>query len=130
MALQDLAVFMGHYKVTITEAPSVKMKRQKDGSEVPDTDRAGNVKYVVSVFVKPRRTEDGRTGKGDEIKVNLGTQMPAGDFDEGDRVELVNPVVNMYELRDDSGVITGTGLWWKASGLKPVVREQSLPRAA
>lgn len=130
MALQDLPVFMGHYKVMITEAPAVKMKRQKDGSEIPATDKAGNMQYVVTVFVKPRPTEDGRKAKGDEIKVNLGSQLPAGDFDEGDYVELVNPVVNMYELRNDDGVITGTGLWWKASGLKPVTREQAFPKVA
>jgi len=130
MALQDIPVFMGHFKVMITETPAAKMKRNTDGVEVPATDREGRPQYVVTVFVKPVPREGGRKLKGEEVKVNLGPVFPGEDFEEGDYVELINPVVNTYELTNDQGRITGSGLWWKADGLKPMTRTASAPKAA
>jgi hypothetical protein len=43
-----------------------------------------------------------RPGKGEEIRVNLPVD-PGDGFEEGSYVELINPLLNTYEMRDDNG---------------------------
>ena len=64
-----------------------------------------------------------------EIKVNLPTD-PGEGFHEGTYVELINTVINTYEMRNDSGQITASGLWFKADGLKPATTNAGLSSAA
>ncbi|MBP2339041.1 hypothetical protein JOF41_005219 [Saccharothrix coeruleofusca] len=124
MALQDLPVLLNGYRLMITEAPAAKMREAEDGSVTPVVDRAtGEVQYVVTLFAKPVPMEGRRAGKGEEIRVNLPGD-PGEGFEEGTYVELVNPVVNTYEIPDrvDPRKIASAGLWFKASGLKPAAR--------
>ncbi|GAA3891398.1 hypothetical protein GCM10022243_65360 [Saccharothrix violaceirubra] len=125
--LQDLPVMLNGYRLMITEAPAVKTREAEDGTVSPVVDRlSGETQYVVTVFAKPVPVEGRRPGKGEEIRVNLPGD-PGDKFGEGMYVELVNAVVNTYEIPDrvDPRKIASAGLWFKASGLKPVraVRE-------
>ncbi|MGO1050506.1 hypothetical protein [Crossiella sp. CA198] len=130
MALQDLPVNFGGHRLMITESPTVKMKELDNGVMTPVVDRrTGIEQYTVILFAKPRPAEGRRTAKGEEIKVNLPGD-PGPGFEEGSYVELVNAVVNTYEMRNENGAITASGLWFKADGLKPVSRSGELPTAA
>ncbi|SDN55288.1 hypothetical protein [Allokutzneria albata] len=120
MALTDIPVHLGHYRLMVTEAPTVKMRESEGGVLTPVTNREGEEQYMVVLFAKPRPQPGKRPGKGEEIKVNLPGD-PGEDFEEGSYVELVNPVINTYEMRNPEGRITASGLWFKADGLKPVI---------
>ncbi|MGO1056709.1 hypothetical protein [Crossiella sp. CA198] len=124
MALQNIPVALAGFRLLVTEAPTVKVRELDNGELAPVVDRRTGVEqYVITVFAKPLPTADGRRpGKGEEIKVNLPAD-PGPGFEEGTYVELVAPVLNTYEMRNEAGVITASGLWWKAEGLKPVYRE-------
>jgi len=74
---------------------------------------------VVMLFAKPRPVEGRRPGKGEEIKVTLAAD-PGDGFEEGSYVELIDPVLNTWQTTGDDGRISGSGLWFKALGLKPV----------
>lgn len=129
MALNDIPVILSHYKLMITEAPCVKMKEIDGGRLVPVVDRITNEEqFVVVLFAKPRPTEGRRKAKGEEIKVNLPCD-PGEGFEEGDYVELINPVINTYEMRGEDGKITASGLWFKADGLTPAAQIVSAPAA-
>jgi hypothetical protein len=129
MALNDIPVILSHYKLMITEAPCVKMRELDGGQMVPVVDRNTNEEqFVVVLFAKARPTEGRRKTKGEEIKVNL-PRDPGEGFEEGDYVELINPVINTYEMRGDDGKITASGLWFKADGLTPAARIVSAPAA-
>lgn len=132
MALQDLPVMLGGFKLMITEAPSVKLKELEDGSMTPVVDRvSGQEQYVVTLFAKPLPVDGRRASKGEEIRVNLPGD-PGEGFEEGMYVELVNAVVNTYEIpdRNNPRVIASAGLWFKAAGLKPTARPSVVPHAA
>lgn len=107
------------YRLMVTEEPTMKMRENKGGEMEPATDRDGVAKFVVMLFAKPRPRPGERTGRGEEIKVTLACD-PGEGFTEGSYVELVNPVLNTYEMRGEDGQITGSGVWFKADGLKPV----------
>ncbi|MCR3746897.1 hypothetical protein [Lentzea californiensis] len=129
MALNDIPVILSHYKLLITEAPCVKMRELDGGQLVPVVDRNTNEEqFVVVLFAKARPTEGRRKSKGEEIKVNL-PRDPGEGFEEGDYVELINPVINTYEMRGEDGKITASGLWFKADGLTPAARIVSAPAA-
>lgn len=129
MALNDVPVILSHYKLMITEAPCVKMRELGNGQTVPVIDKFTNEEqYVVVLFAKARPVEGKRKAKGEEIRVNL-PHDPGAGFEEGDYVELVNPVINTYEMRGEDGKITASGMWFKADGLTPAARVVSVPAA-
>ena len=117
--MQDIPFYSGGYKFMVTEAPTMKLK-EVNGEMIPAVDRrTGATSFVVMLFAKPRKAgPNGRIGKGEEIKVTLATD-PGDGFDEGTYVELLDPVLNTYQTTNDEGRITGSGLWFKAEGLKP-----------
>src|SRR4030088_195680 len=98
MALQDIPVYLGGYRLLVTEAPCAKMRELENGDQIPGVERRnGAEQYGVVVFPKPQQVRGRRQGKGEEIKVNLPTD-PGEGFDEGTYVELVNAVINTYEM--------------------------------
>ncbi|GLY35254.1 hypothetical protein Amsp01_012780 [Amycolatopsis sp. NBRC 101858] len=116
--MQDIPFVSSGYRFMVTEAPIMKMREVK-GEMVPATDREGNPAFVVMLFAKPRQVEGRRPGKGEEIKVTLAAD-PGEGFEEGSYVELIDPVLNTWQTTGDDGRISGSGLWFKALGLKPV----------
>jgi hypothetical protein len=95
----------------------VKTREGKNGVAEVVTDYNGATQYVVVLFVKPRPNEQGRAGKGDEIKCTLETD-PGDEVSEGDLVELINPRVSHWENEIDRRQMSG--LAWRATGIKPV----------
>jgi hypothetical protein len=117
--MKDIAFIATNYKFMITEEPTMKTRENKKTGEFETVfDRDGVQQFVVMLFAKPKPQPGQRVGKGEEIKVNLACD-PGDGFVEGSYVELVNPVLNTYEMTNDEGRITGSGLWFKAEGLKP-----------
>jgi hypothetical protein len=117
--MKDIAFIATNYKFMVTEAPVTKTRENKAGEfETVVDKRTGENQFVVMLFAKPRPVTGQRVGKGEEIKVNLATD-PGDGFEEGMYVELIDPVLNTYEMTNDEGRITGSGLWFKAAGLKP-----------
>ena len=55
---------------------------------------------------------------GEELRITLATD-PGEGFQEGLRVELIDPRVNAWEIRDDETGRVSSGLAFKAMGLKP-----------
>ncbi|MGW4521055.1 hypothetical protein [Amycolatopsis sp. NPDC004378] len=105
----------------MTEPPTVKTRQLDTGELEPVTNRDGELQFVVAVFAKPKAVEGKRQGKGEEIRVNLGVD-PGDGYTEGTVVELINPLLNTYEIpdRDNPRLIASSGQWFKADGLKPV----------
>lgn len=117
--MQDISINLGNYRLMVTEAPTMKTRENQQTGELETvTNRKGEVQFVVVLFAKPVPQPGKRPGKGEEIRVNLPVE-PGDGFEEGNYVELINPVLNTYEMRDDNGRITASGLWFKAEGLKP-----------
>lgn len=110
--LKNIPVLLNGYKLQVTEEPTVKMRQDDQGNEIVATDFQGATQYVIYVFAKPLDENGKPRGKGEEIKVTVETEP--GDVDGGDRVEFVNPRVSHWQ--NDFG----TGLSWKATGVKPV----------
>jgi P pilus assembly chaperone PapD len=118
--LSNIPVVSSGYKIQVTEAPVVKTRRNAEGVEVPVTDFAGAMQYVVMLFIKPRAVDGKPAAKGMEIKCTLETD-PGDEVDEGDRVELINPRVSHWQndFTDGNGNSrTMSGLSWKATGIK------------
>ncbi len=117
--MQNLPINLSGFRLLVTEEPAVKT-REIDGKRVPVTNRNGETQFVVAVFCK-RQPMPGQEqqDRGEEIRVNLPVD-PGSGFEVDTRVELIDPVVNTYEMRNDLGVITATGQWYKAAGLKPL----------
>jgi hypothetical protein len=111
--MQNIPVVLDGYRMTVVEPPAPKLR--EDGSFV--TNREGVRQFVVHVFAKVRPGPDGRTPKGEEIKVTLETD-PGEGFEEGTRVALVHPRVSPYEIKSDNGRVT-SGLSFRAVGLAP-----------
>jgi hypothetical protein len=116
--MQNLPLNLAGFRLLVTEQPAAKT-REVDGKRVPVTNRAGETQFVVGVFLKRRPVPGQDSDKGEDIRVNLPVD-PGNAFELDTQVELIDPVVNVYELRNDDGVITRTGQWYKAAGLKPV----------
>lgn len=114
--MRDIAVELSGYRLTVVEAPEMKMKRDGSG---PVVDRNGAPQFVVSVFAKARAVDGQRAPKGEEIRVTLETDPGDEDFFEGQRVELISPRVNAWEIRDEETGRMSSGLAFKALGLKP-----------
>ncbi|MFD7657904.1 hypothetical protein ACFV4N_28360 [Actinosynnema sp. NPDC059797] len=119
MALSNIPVLLDGYTLQITEVPTLKMRMdEQTKQEVPATDRDGAQLFVVRLFAKPPAGPSGRRGKGDEIAVTLTTD-PGDGFEEGDRVDLVDPTVSMWS--NDFGA----GLSFRAVALVPRVRSSA-----
>ncbi|MFF4591789.1 hypothetical protein [Amycolatopsis sp. NPDC001319] len=118
--MQDISWYSGQFKLMVTEAPTMKMRENKNKELVPVIDKeTDTTAFVVMLFAKAKQPgRNGRIGKGEEIKVTLATD-PGDGFDEGTYVELIDPVLNTYQTTNDEGRITGSGLWFKAQGIKP-----------
>lgn len=114
--MRDISVNLSDHRLTIVEEPAMKMKRDGSG---PVVDRDGAAQFVVSVFAKRISMAGGFAPKGEELRVTLAAD-PGDEFQEGDRVELVDARVNAWEIRDDETGRVSSGLAFKALGLKPV----------
>jgi hypothetical protein len=117
MSVKNLPVLLSGYRLTIVDPPCPKTKDDGNGGQVVVVDRNGVTQYVVAVFIKQLVGAGERAPKGEEIKVTLETD-PGPGFDEGDRVELINPRINSYQIDTDDGRSI-SGIAFKALGLKP-----------
>ncbi len=115
--MRDLPVLLSGYKCTVVEPPAPKTKDDGKGRQVPVVDRNGVTQFVVALFVKQLVGPGERAPKGEEIRATLETD-PGEGFDEGARVELINPRVSPYEIKGDDGRSI-SGIAFKATGLKP-----------
>lgn len=113
--MRNIPVNLNGFKLTITEAPALKMRENEDKQMVVVTDGNGVQQFVVSLFVKPLPRDGRPAGKGEEIRVTLATD-PGEGFEEGMRVELIDPTVSAWAMGDRSG------LSFRAMGLKPAGR--------
>jgi hypothetical protein len=123
--MRDIPVALNGFRLTVVEAPEIKQKRDGSG---PVVDRvSGAPLYVVSLFVKQRPVPGQRTPKGEEIRVTLATD-PGEGCGEGEWVELIDPRVNAWEIRDEESGRVSSGLAFKALGMK-VCGVEPLPAA-
>ncbi|MGO1057046.1 hypothetical protein [Crossiella sp. CA198] len=110
--MRNLPVNLSGYRFMITESIAVKMVTDdKTGQTKPALNFDGTTQFSVALFAKQRTAPGERPAKGEEIRVTL-TADP-GEFEEGQYVELINPVVSSWS-RDGKG-----GMSMKAEGLKP-----------
>jgi hypothetical protein len=112
-AMRDISINLHGHRLTVVESPAPKVR--EDGSAV--TDREGVTQFVVSLFAKQRPVAGRRTPKGEEIRVTLSSD-PGPGFEEGEWVELIDPRVNAWEIRDESTGRMSSGLAFKAMGMK------------
>ena len=112
--MRDISVNLNDHRLTIVEEPAMKLKRDGSG---PVLDRDGAAQFVVSVFAKRLAQPGEFAPKGEELRITLATD-PGEGFQEGLRVELIDPRVNAWEIRDETGRMS-SGLAFKAMGLKP-----------
>jgi len=117
--MRDIPVNLGGYRLMVTEEPQMKMRLNDAGEQEPVVDRDGVAQFVVMLFAKAKPLPGVRSGRGEEIKVNLPAD-PGDGFAEGTYVELVGAVVNTFEIpdKDDPRKIAQAGIWFKADGLK------------
>jgi hypothetical protein len=110
-AIKDLPVILTGHRLSLVELPCPKTR--EDGSLI--TGRDGATQFVVALFMKLRPQPGQRAPKGEEVRVTLETD-PGEGFEEGMRVELVNPRVSAYQMRTEDGrELSGVSL--KATGL-------------
>lgn len=110
--LRNIPVNLSGFRLMVTEAPAMKMRKDDEGREVAVTDREGAAKFVVSLFAKAKGE------KGEEIRVTLDAD-PGEGFEDGDLVELVDARVSPYSFKNDRGE-TVSGIAFSAAGLKPL----------
>lgn len=120
MALRNIPVVFEAYRLLVTEAPTIKMRKDdKTGEMVPATDYKGVQQFTVSVFAKPLPNAEGYQGKGEELKVTMSVD-PGDDITEGMYVSLISPTVSMWQ--NDNGA----GLTFKAEGIVPAASMRSV----
>ena len=112
-AIKDLPVILTGHRLSLVELPCPKTR--EDGSLI--TGRDGATQFVVALFMKLRPQPGQRAPKGEEVRVTLETD-PGEGFEEGMRVELVNPRVSTYQIKTDDGREL-FGVSFKATGLIP-----------
>ena len=112
-AIKDLPVLLTGHRLSVVELPCPKTK--DDGT--PVVNRDGVTQFVVALFMKLLPRPGQRTPKGEEVRVTLETD-PGEGFEEGMRVELVNPRVSTYQIKTDDGREL-FGVSFKATGLIP-----------
>lgn len=110
--MRNIPINLGGYRLMITEPPTMKTRKNKDGQDEVITDEDGVTKFVVALFAKVKGQ------KGEEIRVTLSTD-PGATFDEGDLVELVGATISPYAFKNDRGE-TVAGIAFSAAGLKPI----------
>lgn len=110
--MKNISINLAGYRLTVAEAPAVKVK--EDGT--PKTDWSGATQYEVALFVRQIPQAGQRTPKGEEIRVTLATD-PGEGFGEGEWVELIDPRVSPWEIKEQGRM--SSGLSFKALGLKP-----------
>ncbi len=126
--MRDLPVELNGYTCTVVDPPAPKTKDDGKGRQVPVVDRNGVTQFVVALFVKQIVGLGERAPKGEEIRATLETD-PGEGFEEGARVELINPRISAYEIKTDDGR-TLSGISFKAMGLKPAgAPARTAPRA-
>ena len=112
-AIKDLPVLLSGHRLSLVELPCPKTKI--DGTVVVGRD--GVTQFVVALFMKLLPQPGVRAPKGEEVRVTLETD-PGEGFEEGMRVELINPRVSAYQLRTEDGrELAGVSL--KATGMVP-----------
>jgi hypothetical protein len=94
------------------------VRENREGVVAPVVDRQGVVQFVVAVFAKLRVGPGEWVPKGEEIKVTLATD-PGEGFEEDTQVELIDPRLNAWEIRDEETGRVASGVAFKAMGLKP-----------
>lgn len=120
--MRDLPVDLGGYKLLVTEAPEMKTRVDREtGQVVPATEFGSDEpQFVVMLFAKQREAgPNGRKSKGEEIKVTLPRQ-PGEEIEEGTYVELSGVLASPYEMKNEKGVITNSGLSFKARSIVPL----------
>lgn len=129
--MRDIPAQTSGYTFMVTGEP--EGKTNEDGSPYRPKDREGNRReqpFSVLLMAKPKPVPgEPRRKDGEEIKVNL-PRDPGEGFDPGTFVELLNPVLNTFEMRDDEGRISNAGIWWKADGLKPAARPSAVKQSS
>ncbi|PXY28482.1 hypothetical protein [Prauserella muralis] len=116
--MRNIPVNLSGYKLMVSEAPVLKMRKDDDGELVPATDFHGVQQFVVALFAKRRpRPDGGPVGKGEEIKVTLSAD-PGDGFEEGTYVELIDATASPWAMKDSQGNVT-SGMSFRAAGLKP-----------
>jgi hypothetical protein len=120
--MRDIPVMLNGYKLTVVDPPAPKVRDDGRGGVMPVTDRDGVTQFVMSLFAKLRVGPGERAPKGEEFKVTLATD-PGEGFEEGSRVELIEPRINAYQIDQGEGRVL-SGIAFKAMGIKPA---DSLP---
>lgn len=118
--MRDIPAQLSGYTFMVTGEPEGKV--DEDGNVWRDRD--GVQPFSVLLLAKPKPVPgEPRRKDGEEIKVNL-PKDPGQGFEVGAFVELINPVINTFEMRDPENPrrITNAGIWFKADGLKPAAR--------
>lgn len=116
--MRNIPISLNGYRLQVTEAPEMKMRKDESDREVAVTDRNGVTKFVVGLFAKKHQLPGERREKGEEIRVTLDCD-PGEDVSDGDIVELIDPRISPYSLKNDKGE-TVSGVAFSAAGLKPV----------
>jgi hypothetical protein len=128
--MRDIPAQLSGYTFLVTGEPEGKVN---DAGEAVLDKKTSQQPFAVLLLAKPKPVPgEPRRKDGEEIKVNL-PKDPGPGFEAGTFVELLNPVINTYEMTDpeDSRRIINAGIWWKADGLKPVTRPSAVkPPAA
>ncbi|MBC3194159.1 hypothetical protein H7X46_24200 [Pseudonocardia sp. C8] len=114
--MRDIPVLLDGRKLTVVDPPAPKTRQDANGAEVPVIDKDGVMQFVVSLFCKLLVPAGQRAPKGEEIKVTLASD-PGEGFDEGTRVQLIDPQVSPYSFETPDGR-TVSGISFKAMGLK------------
>jgi hypothetical protein len=116
--VKNISINLAGYRLTVVEPPVVKLK--EDGS--PKVDWSGATQFEVALFVRQVPVVGQRTPKGEEIRVTLAAE--SGEvFEEGDVVELIDPRVSPWEIKEQGRM--SSGLSFKALGLKPCESDRS-----
>ena len=123
--MRDLPVVLRGYRCTVVDPPCPKTKDDGKGGQVVVVNRDGVTQFVVALFIKQLAAPGERAPKGEETKVTLESD-PGEGFEEGTRVELVNPRINAYQIATDDGRSI-SGIAFKALGLKPATPTTGAP---
>lgn len=130
--MRNIPAQLSGYTFMVTSEPEGKTRKVGVNAYEPVFDKEGVQPYMVLLLAKAKPVPgEPRRKDGEEIKVNL-PRNPGEGFAEGTFVELLNPVINTYEMTDpeDSRRITNAGIWWKADGLKPAARPSAVKQSA
>lgn len=110
--MKDIPVNLQGHRCTVVESPTVKLREDGSGA----TNWEGVRQFVVALFIRQLPMAGRRTPKGEEVRVTLETD-PGEGFAEGEWVELIDPRVSPWEMRDERGRVS-SGLSFKAMGMK------------